>query len=285
MILVRQIHFAVILSFLFWGCTTNKKKLHFSNSDRYDLASPVVVKLPQALDEISGVSYYPKDTAVFAIIDEDGLLFKIGLDKKQTIKKWDFDKKRDFEDVVLHDSIFYVLVSNGDIETIQFGNKDSIITNRTKFPDADKKINEFESMYYDDSLKQMVMLCKNCEDDDSKIVTAWGYDPATQQYTPSLFTIDMQPIAEKLGERKMKLKPSAAAINPVTDELYILSSIEHLLVVIDRKGSLKEMYQLDPALYKQAEGLAFTPAGDIIISNEWHETGAGTILLIKNKKK
>jgi uncharacterized protein YjiK len=95
----------------------------------------------------------------------------------------------------------------------------------------------------------------------------------------------MLPIAEKLGERKMKLKPSAAAINPVTDELYILSSIEHLLVVIDRKGTLKEMYQLDPALYKQAEGIAFTPQGDLLISNESHETGAGTILLIKNKKK
>jgi len=284
-ILLRQIRFAVIFSFLLWGCSANKKKLHFSNSDRYDLASPVVVKLPQALDEISGVVYYPKDTSVFAIIDEDGLLFKVGLDKKRSIKKWDFDKKRDFEDVVLKDSVFYVLVSNGDVETVQFGKNDSVIASHSKFPDADKKINEFESMYYDDSLKQLVMLCKNCEDDDSKIVTAWGYDIATQQYTPSVFTIDMLPIAEKFGERKMKLKASAAAINPVTNELYILSSIEHMLVITDRHGVFKELYQLDPALYKQAEGIAFTPAGDLIISNESHETGAGTILLIKNKMK
>jgi uncharacterized protein YjiK len=281
---IRQIHFAVILSFLFWSCSANKKKLHFSNSDRYDLASPVVVKLPQALDEISGVAYYPKDTAVFAIIDEDGLLFKIGLDKKQPIKKWDFDKKRDFEDLILKDSVFYVLVSNGDVETIKFGKKDSIITNRSKFPDASKKINEFESLYYDDSLQQMILLCKNCEDDGSKIVTAWTYNITTQEYAPA-FTIDMLPIAEKLGSRKLKLKPSAAAINPATGELYILSSIEHLLVVTDRHGAFKELYQLDPALYKQAEGIAFTPAGDMIISNEWHETGAGTLLLIKNKKK
>ncbi len=284
MILVRQIHFAVIFSFLFWGCSANKKKLHFSNSDRYDLASPVVVKLPQALDEISGVVYYPKDTAVFAIIDEDGLLFKIGLNKKEPVKKWDFDKKRDYEDLVLKDSVFYVLVSNGDIEAIQFGQRDSIITSRSKFPDASKKINEFESMYYDDSLQQMILLCKNCEDDGSKIVTAWSYNFTTQEYAPA-FTIDMLPIAEKLGDRKLKLKPSAAAINPATGELYILSSIEHLLVITDRKGTFKELYHLDPALYKQAEGLAFTPSGDLIISNEWHETGVGTILLIKNKKK
>jgi uncharacterized protein YjiK len=282
--LVRQIYFAVIFSFLLWGCSANKKKLHFSNSERYDLATPVVIKLPQALDEISGIIYYPKDTSVFAIIDEDGLLFKVGLNQKQAIKKWDFDKKRDFEDLVLRDSTFYVLISNGDVETIHFANNDSIITSRSKVPDADKKINEFESMYYDDSLHQIILLCKNCEDDGSKTVTAWAYNDSTQEYSPA-FTIDMLPIAEKLGDRKLKLKPSAAAINPATGELYILSSIEHLLVVTDRKGVFKELYHLDPSLYKQAEGLAFTPAGDLIISNEWHETGAATILLIKNKKK
>ncbi len=285
MILVKQIYFAVIFSFLFWGCSAKKKNLHFNDSSRYDLADPVVIKLPQALDEISGIVYYPKDTSIFAIIDEDGLLFKIGLDKKQAIKNWKFDKKRDFEDLVLRDSTFYVLVSNGDIETIQFGKNDTIVTNLARFPDADKKINEFESLYWDDSLHQLVLLCKNCEDDGSKTVTAWGYNISTQQYSPAIFTIDMMPIAEKIGELKTKLKPSAAAINPVTDELYMLSSIEHLLVVIDRKGTLKELYHLDPALYKQAEGMAFTPAGDLIITNESHETGAATVLLIKNKNK
>jgi len=285
MTLSRQFIYAVTVCCVALSCNTSKKKLPLSNSSRYDLLNPVIMKLPEGLAEISGIVYYPKDTAVFAIEDEDGLFYKISLNRKEDIKKWRFDKKHDFEDIVMHDSIFYVLISNGNIESLQFGAADSIVTAKFKFPDAGKKTNEFETMYYDDSLQQLVLLCKDCEIDNKNTVTAWGYNIVSQVYTPSVFTIDIQPVAQKLGIEKIKLRPSAAAINPVTNELYILSSINHLIVVTGRKGEFKELYQLDPGIYKQAEGIAFTPSGDLIISNESHETGLPNILIIKNKKK
>jgi len=282
---IRQLAYVIILVSFFGGCKADQKQHQPTDDNRYDLADPVVIKLPEGLSEISGIVYYPKDSSVFAEVDEDGVLFKISLNNRDDIKKWRFDKKHDFEDIVLHDSIFYVLVSNGDIESVKFGKGDSLTASMATFPDASKKKNEFESMYYDDSLRQLVILCKSCEDDGHKIVSAWGYDIATSVYTPSVFTIDVQPVAEKLGEEKMKLKPSAIAINPVTNEFYILASVNKLLVVTDRQGKFKELYKLDPALYKQPEGIAFTPSGDMIISNESHETGLADLLLIKNKKK
>jgi len=272
--------------FLFLAaCSANKNKVPSPYSGRYDLMNPTIIKLPEYLAEISGIAYYAKDTSVFAIVDEDGMLYKISLTQKDAIKKWRFDKKHDFEDVVLHDSIFYVLISNGDIETLRFGSNDSITTTTSQFPDADKKTNEFESLFYDDSLKQLVLFCKNCEDDGHKTSTAWGFDIATQAYTPSVYTIDIAPIAQKFGIDKMKLKPSAVAINPVTNEFYILASVNKLLVVADRQGKFKEAFELDPAIYKQPEGIAFTPTGDMIISNESHETGVATILILKNNNK
>ena len=281
----RHFVYAVFIALLFLACNVNKQKLQSGNNSRYDLQNPFIIKLPDGLAEISGIAYYPKDTSVFAIVDEDGILYKIFLNKNNEIKKWRFDKKHDFEDVVLHDSVFYVLISNGDIESLRFGTGDSISSNKFSFPDASKKKNEFESLYYDDSLQQLVLVCKDCEDDSKKTVSAWGYNIDSLVYTPSVFTIDVQPVTQKTGEQKMKLKPSATAINPVTDELYILSSINHLLIVADRYGKVKEVFELDPAIYKQAEGIAFTPAGDMIISNESHETGLANILIIKNKKK
>lgn len=281
----RHFTYAVLIAGLFLACNTSKKKLHTDDNSRYDLLNPFMIKLPGGLSEISGIAYYAKDSSVFAIEDEEGFLYKIHLNQNKDIQKWKFDKKRDFEDVVLHDSIFYILVSNGDIESVQFISGDSIMSTKFKFPDAGKKKNEFESLYFDDSLQQLVLLCKDCADDGKKTVSAWGYDINTQVYAPSVLTIDVQPIALKLGEKKMKLKPSATAINPATNELYILSSIDHLLIVTDRNGKFKELFQLDPAIYKQAEGIAFTPAGDMIISNESHETGLATILFIRNKKK
>ncbi len=278
------IYIVLIFTFLS-SCHQNKNKFLPASSSRYDFENPTLIDLPDGLAEISGVAFYPKDSSVFAIVDEDGLLFKIGLNKGNKIEKWRFDKKRDFEDIVLHDSIFFVLVSNGDVETIQFGKGDSIVTSLSAFPDASKKSNEFESMYYDDTLKQMVLLCKNCEDDGSKIVTAWGYDIGTKNYTQSIYNIEVNLLAQKLNEEKLKLRPSATAINPITDELYILSSINHIIVVTDRQGKYKALYKLDPATYKQAEGIAFTPWGDMIVSNESKNTGYSNILIIRNKQK
>jgi uncharacterized protein YjiK len=285
MLFTRHFAYLFFIAILFFSCGSAVEKQEPNKNQQYDLSNPYVIKLPEALAEISGIAYYAKDSSVFAIEDEGGILFKIKLSQNGEIKEWRFDKKYDFEDLILKDSIFYVLISNGDIETIRFDVNDSIITSTFEFPDASKKHNEFESLYFDDSLHQLVLLCKDCEDDSKKQVSAWGYNIDSSFYTPSVLTINVQPVDEKLGEKKMKIKPSATAINPVTNDLYILSSINHLLIVTSRNGTFKDVFQLDPAIYKQAEGIAFTPAGDMIISNESHETGLANILIIKNKKK
>ena len=269
-----------LVIYSFSGCGSNKND--FTSPAPYDLNHPEIINLPMGLDEISGLSFYPKDTSVFAIIDEDGLLFKIYLKDPPVIKSWRFDKKHDFEDVVLHESVFYVLISNGDIETLKFDGN-SIQKNMSQFDNANKKNNEFESLYYDENYKQLVMVCKNCEDDKKKEVSAWGYMPDSQKYTPSLFAIDVTAIDKKFGEEKIHLKPSATAVDPRTNELYILASVNKLLVISDRKGNIKEIHQLDPNLFNQPEGIAFTPNGDLLISNEKGEKSNGTILIYKYK--
>src|ERR1044072_8689656 len=67
-----SIPFAVLLLSAFVACT---QKRVYPAPDGYDLNNPLIIKLNSGLNEISGIAYYPKDTSVFAIIDEDGLLF------------------------------------------------------------------------------------------------------------------------------------------------------------------------------------------------------------------
>jgi uncharacterized protein YjiK len=249
----------------------------------YDLNMPVVFTLPQGLNEISGLAYYSKDSSVFAIIDEDGTLYKIYLNGTGTIKRWKFDKKHDFEDIVMRDSSFYVLVSNGDIETLKFKG-DTILTYKSNLAGASKKKNEFETLYYDDAFG-LVLMCKECEDDKKNIVTALSYSPDSSVYKPNLFSINVKQISDKTGEKKLHFKPSAAAINPITNDLYILASVNKLLVIADRNGNVKEVYPLNASIYKQPEGITFTPWGDLLISNEAAESGNANILIIKQKKK
>lgn len=261
------------------GCGPEKKT---SESPKgYDFNNPIKVTMPSGLNEISGISYYAKDSSVFAEIDEDGILFKIALNGSNKMQQWRYDKKHDFEDIVMHDSSFYILQSNGDIETVKYKG-DSLVHVKCKFPDADKKSNEFETLYYDNDLG-LIMLCKNCEEDKKKVVTAFVCKPDSSVYNVT-YQMDIKKIAKKTGDDKIHFKPSAAAINPVTNDLYILASVNKLLVVADRSGKVKDVYTLDPTTFNQPEGITFTPWGEMLISNEKGDEDAATILIFKPKK-
>ncbi len=270
----------------FEGCSTNKNKISLPCKE-YDLDNPSKLRLGDALSEISGISFYSKDSSVFAISDDNGNLYKIHFNKNFLTEEWKFDKAHDFEEVVFRDSTFYVLASNGNIETLNFSPKGDTVFNRiSKFPGSDKDKNEFESLYYDELYDGLIMICKNCEDDKKSTVSAWIFDPSNDTYTPSQFSINVKTIAEKIGEEKIKLKPSAAAINPLTKDVWILASVNQLLIVTDRKGNTKEVCTLDPVIFNQPEGITFTPWGDLLISNEAGDKyGTASLLIFKPKKR
>ena len=56
-------------------------------------------------------------------------------------------------------------------------------------------------------------------------------------------------------------------------------------MVTDRDGNFKNAYSLDDKVYKQPEGIAFTPSGTLLISNESDKTGGADILVIKHKNQ
>ena len=273
----------IILAIAIFSCNGKGKKESFVNTENYDFANPKVINLPQVLDEISGISYYPKDTSVFAIIDEDGILFKIPLKDPSTVKEWRFDKQRDFEDLVYRDSSFYVLVSNGDMDKLTFVN-DKIEIEKTEFPNSSKKVNEFESLYYSADSGKVVLLCKQCEEDKKTKLTSFYFDDSAKGFQ-TYATIQTEPIFQKLGSKNEKIKPSAAAVHPITKDLYVLCSVNSMIFIQNEQGKLKDIIKLNPKLYKQPEGMAFTPEGDLIISNEVYLEGYATLLLLKNKKK
>ena len=179
----------------------------------------------------------------------------------------------------MHDSTFYLLNNNGDIVSLNFLN-DSLVTHEYTFPTHGK--NEFESLYYDDTLRKLVLLCKDCEGDNKEEVGSYSFDLQQFLYA-SANTVDTKTLEETDGPLNKKFKPSAATLNPVSGELYILSSVNKLLVVADRKGKVKDAYHLDPSIFTQPEGITFTPSGNMFISNEAGEDKPATILFYQFK--
>src|ERR1035437_843849 len=271
------IYIYILLTILLFACDRYNKE--YRSPPYYNLNKPYVVKLPSELDEVSGIAYYGKDNSLFAESDDKGCLYKIFLNKPTDIRKWKFSHKRDYEDIVLHDSIFYILNNNGDIVSLSFL-KDSLIAHEYKFPENGKY--EFESLYYDDKLQKLVLMCKDCEIDKNATVSTYTFDLQQFIYSSS-YTIDAGNIAEMINPKSTRFKPSGASVNPVTGELYILSSINKLLVVAERNGTVKEIYNLDPSLFNQPEGITFTPNGNLFISNEAGTAEPATILFYQFK--
>lgn len=274
----------LLLFLLFSGC--NHKKVAYSSPAGYDLNKPEKFELNQALQEISGICFLNGNAdSTIAISDDKGKLFyfSFGVEKFNTSK---FSKKGDFEDVaILNNKTIAVLRSEGSLvlfaaENVGKENIDSIQEYINILPAG-----EYEGLAAADG--KLFALCKNCEGDkQKKEVSVHMLEQTTGgalRITNS-FKIDLSKVP--LGEdgEKAKFHPSALAKHPVTGEWFIVSSVNKLLIVLDDAWKVKESFPLDPALFKQPEGIAFNNKGDLYISNEG-AGGVANILSFKYQQK
>ncbi|MET0636301.1 MAG: SdiA-regulated domain-containing protein [Chitinophagaceae bacterium] len=270
----------VFLVLVLGSCAAKKENL--ANPPGYNLAAPVVIKLPLELDEISGVTFYPTDTSLFAITDELGLIYKITPGPQTAVNKWKFADPGDYEEVVLIDSVFYVLESGGSIASVKFVESGSAIRKDHLFPYGEK--NEFESLYYDSTSKKLVMVCKDCDIDKKKKLSTFTFDPVTNEFSDRSFSINIDELAVRMKTEIFRFKPSAANQHPITGDIYIISAINEILLITDRNGKIKGFYPLDSGIFKQPEGLCFTNTGKMIITNEAADVGTANILIYDFKK-
>ena len=70
------------------------------------------------------------------------------------------------------------------------------------------------------------------------------------------------------GEPDLKFRPSGIDIQPVSKDIYLLSSDDKMLFVFSYSGTIKNIVNLDKALFNQPEGITFLENRDLLISNE-----------------
>jgi hypothetical protein len=113
------------------------------------------------------------------------------------------------------------------------------------------------------------MICKNCAMDDKSTISAFAFYPDSIGFdnTP-VFKINADEVRKLSPQKTSKLQPSAAALHPVLNKLFILSSASNQLVIADRDGNPESVYHLSRQLFPQPEGITFKNNGDMYISNE-----------------
>jgi SdiA-regulated len=271
---------ALISGFIYITLIACNKKPVYHSPPGYNFFAPVTMKLGKELKEISGIAYDDRTNMLFAQNDEQGRLFRLSFEpNKQTgLEHITFGSKNDYEDVVKRDSSIFILNSNGSLIEMPF-----MANLFDSLPAVSSYINhakgEFESFYYDAAANALVTICKSCAHEKNKMRTAYKFDIATGQFADAPFyTIDIAVIKQLLKDESAEFFPSAAAVHPMQNKLYIVSSIGKLLVITNLKGNIEKIFRIDPKLFPQPEGITFAPNGDLYISNE---AAGGTATILK----
>ncbi|MET3874605.1 hypothetical protein [Chitinophaga sp. OAE865] len=275
----------IFLLFLLSCNLSDREQKVYASPRGYDLKEPVRYRVRESMQEISGIELFPDEHKIMAINDEEGRIYQLDVLAKEPYPHFKFAKDGDYEDICHTDSGWFVLKSNGSLFQVHGLFTDSVYSDHYKMEKPGKK--EFEATYYDRAGNSIVMICKNCEDDKKLGVTsAYRFNLASKTFdTTATYRFNNQEIARLAGSDMRFFKPSAAAIHPIEKRLYIVASVNGLLVITDLQGHVQEAYNLKHRLFLQPEGLAFAPNGDMYISNEGGYDGTANILKFSYKSR
>jgi uncharacterized protein YjiK len=282
-----------ILPILFLSCSVNFSKdnsIHtlYENPGYdfpYHLAEPDKTwKLPNTLVEISGLSFIDNDRLA-CVQDEKGNIYIFNLKTGKIESEINFGYDGDYEAIEIVENNAWVLKSNGTLYKVTDYMKKT-------GPDVKKYAtvlsgkNNTEGLAYDPVNNTLLIACKGSPYVDEKegkgYKAIYSFDLDAKQLDIKPFILINLDTIRYYGDATFQ--PSGIAIHPLTGDLFILGSVGKLLLVLSRKGELLAMIKLNPQIFRQPEGICFSPDGILYISNEG-DGQEGTILKFEPKSK
>lgn len=248
----------------------------------YDLQNPsfIINLVSEDLKEISGLS--PTDSAgvYLAIADEVGEIYFIdGAGGGVILRKVFFREKGDFEGVEMVGKCLYAVKSDGDI--FEIGCWDNENQSVKEYKTHLKKADDVEGLCYDPKRFALLLACKQ-NTDSAGLRRVFAFDLKTKQLSDKpVYTIDPETVNRMVpldGDKNRYFSPSGIAIHPKTGDVYVISSAQKRLIVLDYKtGAIRYAVRLDKKLLPQPEGIAFDAEGNLHLSSEGKK-GEGLVL-------
>jgi uncharacterized protein YjiK len=256
----------------------------------YQLARPGQSwKLPAELAEVSGLSFVD-DQRLACVQDEKGIIYIFNLKTAEVESEVVFGEDGDYEDIEIIDNEAWILKSNGTLyKAADYLEKEEIHVK--KYSTALSGKNDTEGLAYDPVNKSLLIACKGYpfveENNGSGIKAIFSFSIELNQLAMMPFllinldTIRQYKYANALNRmtgEAMALfdpakgdqvfQPSGLAIHPKSGDLFILGSVGKLLVVLSGKGELLAIINLNPKIFRQPEGICFSPEGVMYIASE-----------------
>jgi uncharacterized protein YjiK len=262
--------FFLLTLFLLAGCWIQTEKVmeDYSLPKGYSLASVEKINLGKDLYEISGIAW--DKGKIMAIEDESAAIFQLDPETGKILQKQKFHKNQDIEDILIKNDTAWVLRSNGNIYQVSHFLSDTFQTLIVDFPQ--KQSRDLEAIASPTDEPVIWFFCKDCKwDAGSEQFSVFRFSIESMEFDKNPYhIIHNSALKEFLPEKweKIKMRPSAAAYHPMTQELYLISSSGKWLMTLDQNWNPTSFHLLNATLFKQPEGMTFDEQGNLYISNE-----------------
>lgn len=242
-------------------------------------------ELPAALNEISGITWIGEDR-VACVQDENGIIYIYNLRTSKVEDEIMFGEDGDYEGIAVIENDAYVLRSDGTIiEVSDFMGNDPQVKSHETEVNRLPGIN-LEGLCADPTNNRLLMAVKERKNfNEHKEIFAFDLDNK-HSAAKALFRIDLSdPIFNKVKDKlEKKFKPGEINIHPKTGELFILDGTRPKLLITEKDGTPKELFMLTTEKFGNPEGLTFSPAGELYISNEAESDPANILKISLNRK-
>ena len=250
------------------------KSIVITGDYQYDVyAYDKVYKLPGRLVEISGLAYW-KENILLCVEDERGYLYLYDHGKEEVIQEIKFGKKGDYEGVTQFEDIAYVIKSNGKL--YYFTIEDEPVVTKVDLPFNSS--NDLEGITKGHKIDEFYIACKR----NPEILDNGVEGRAVYSYNVKKDKVNTKPYIHLTSEafkeeisraglnpsRHMPFMPSGIAVHPFSGDIFLISSVGTLLIILDKSGSIISMAPLKRSLFRQPEGICFDNEGNMFISSE-----------------
>jgi hypothetical protein len=226
-----------------------------------------IFPLAPELEEISGLAPAGPDS-VFAHGDEYAIIHEVSLRDGAIRRSFAFGKptvKGDFEAIAESGGRLWLLSSDGRL----YEGEPVAHAKRTRYHVFDTGAGtacELEGLAAAESPDSFYLLCKNLLDRPDRRLRIYRWS-AADRFAAPILAVDAPLKALLPSEAIADFRPSDLARDPKSGAFIVLSASGALLEV-DAKGALVRYAPLDPAIHRQAEGLARLPDGRTVIADE-----------------
>ena len=245
-----------------------KEELNLSVNllQQYDFFHPsIVIKLPKELKEVSGIRFI-NDSVLVMISDSKPDIFFFNIRQQAIVKQIRVGSRGDFEDIAVSGDRIYVIQSNGVLWTVGQYNESPTLT-------ADslplQQPFEIEGLSTNEKGDSLFLAAKYWHKDDlvpAGMLPVWGWSLTEKKRTEKPVLL----VPEKVNSSKGLQEFHTSGILPVYPEnrWLLISTNNKFIIQMNPAGQVDTLIKLDEDVFVKPEGIAFSPNGNLFISNE-----------------